>query len=162
PNSPAAAATPTAPTAAGATVKPPAASAPAKAAKTVAIVRREPKPEHVRLLDSASEAKSEFKPETTKPTRPRGEARLDEASQQRPTGSNAADQALQRPVAPSIANSNLPQATATSVPVEESETGFIPALKGLTGRLLPSRDRLPMPEGGALRPPAPVGEFQQS
>jgi hypothetical protein len=80
----------------------------------------------------------------------------------KPDAKPATDPMLQRPAAVAPAAVSSPQAVPTEAPVQETETGLIPALKGFTGRLLPSRDRLPVPQGGALRPPAPVGEFQQS
>jgi hypothetical protein len=68
----------------------------------------------------------------------------------------------QRDVAAAAAAAPAPVAPPPAASAPDSDTGLSSALRGITARLLPSRDRLPVPDQGAVRPPMPVGEFQQS
>jgi len=58
--------------------------------------------------------------------------------------------------------SSVGDVAALRTPAPESETGLASTLKGITAWILPSRDRVPVPDQGAVRPPKPVGEFQQN
>jgi hypothetical protein len=154
-----------------------AASAPvAKPDKTVqAPARREHKPERVRVVDAKPEAKTEsIKTETNKTeAKPRLKAapRADEVSPSRPMPGvvveAVARNAAQRDVVaapvlvppPPAASAPPPVASA---PPPESDGVLSSTLRGITAWILPSRDRVPMPDQNATRPPKAVGEFQQS
>jgi len=130
------------------------ASAPAKSEKSVqASTRRDEKPERVRVVDAKLRLKAE----------PRIAPRAEEVPQTRPLAGVVVDGAArnvgQRDVAVAAAPAPTPVASA---PGPDSDAGLSSALRGITARLLPSRDRLPVPDQGAVRPPMPVGEFQQS
>ena len=130
------------------------ASAPAKSEKSVlAASRRDEKPERVRVVDAKLRLKAE----------PRIAPRAEEVPQTRPLASVVVDGVTrnvgQRDVAVAAAPAPTPVASA---PGPDSDAGLSSALRGITARLLPSRDRLPVPDQGAVRPPMPVGEFQQS
>jgi len=127
------------------------ASAPAKSEKSVqASTRRDEKPERVRVVDAKLRLKAE----------PRIAPRAEEVPQTRPLAGVVVDGAArnvgQRDVAVAAAPAPTPVASAP-----DSDAGLSSALRGITARLLPSRDRLPVPDQGAVRPPMPVGELQQ-
>ena len=129
------------------------ASAPAKSEKSVqASTRRDEKPERVRVVDAKLRLKAE----------PRIAPRAEEVPQTRPLAGVVVDGAArnvgQRDVAVAAAPAPTPVASA---PGPDSDAGLSSALRGITARLLPSRDRLPVPDQGAVRPPMPVGELQQ-
>jgi hypothetical protein len=147
------------------------ASAPAKPDKSVqASTRRDQKPERVRVVDTKPDAKVDIKTDA-KPrlkTEPRIAPRAEEVPQTQPLPGVVVDAVArnvgQRDVAAAAAAAPAPVAPppAASAPAPDSDTGLSSALRGITARLLPSRDRLPVPDQGAVRPPMPVGEFQQS
>ena len=127
----------------------PTASTPVKPAKSASAVAR--RDERARLVDAKPRVKIE----------PRVEPRPEELLQVRPaTGTD--------PAVRNLAQRDVPASTpAAPAPVEpapaaEGDAGLTSTLKGITARLLPSRDRLPVPDQSALRPPMPVGEFQHS
>ena len=129
------------------------ASAPAKSEKSVqASTRRDEKPERVRVVDAKLRLKAE----------PRIAPRAEEVPQTRPLAGVVVDGVArnvgQRDVAVAAAPAPTPVASA---PGPDSDAGLSSALRGITARLLPSRDRLPVPDQGAVRPPMPVGELQQ-
>jgi hypothetical protein len=131
------------------------ASAPAKPEKSVqASTRRDEKPERVRVVDAKLRLKAE----------PRIAPRAEEVPQTRPLAGVVVDGAArnvgQRDVAVAVAAAPAPTPVA-SAPGPDSDAGLSSALRGITARLLPSRDRLPVPDQGAVRPPMPVGELQQ-
>jgi hypothetical protein len=135
------------------------ASAPAKSEKSVlAASRRDEKPERVRVVDTKPDAKLRLKAE------PRTAPRAEEVPQTRPLASVVVDGVTrnvgQRDVAAAPAPA-APTPPVVSAPGPDSDTGLSSALRGITARLLPSRDRLPVPDQGAVRPPMPVGETPQ-
>jgi len=104
-------------------------------AQTVA--RRDPKPERARPAEA----------------KPRVEAKVEP---------HAVEQRVERP-----ANSNASAAAAAPAPVAQAPAGNEPGLltqtfKKVTAWLLPSRDRMPVPDASAARPPMPVHEFQSN
>ena len=132
------------------------ASAPAKSEKSVqASTRRDEKPERVRVVDAKLRLKAE----------PRIAPRAEEVPQTRPLAGVVVDGAArnvgQRDVAAAAAAAPAPVAPPPVASAPDSDTGLSSALRGITARLLPSRDRLPVPDQGAVRPPMPVGELQQ-
>src|SRR5712671_546594 len=111
------------------------ASAPAKSEKSVqASTRRDEKPERVRVVDAKLRLKAE----------PRIAPRAEEVPQTRPLAGVVVDGAArnvgQRDVAVAAAPAPTPVASA---PGPDSDAGLSSALRGITARLLPSRDRLP-------------------
>ena len=128
------------------------ASAPAKSEKSVqASTRRDEKPERVRVVDAKLRLKAE----------PRIAPRAEEVPQTRPLAGVVVDGAARNVGQRDVAAAPAPTPVA-SAPGPDSDAGLSSALRGITARLLPSRDRLPVPDQGAVRPPMPVGEFQQS
>jgi hypothetical protein len=117
-------------------------------------VRREHKPERAQ----ATEAKPESKPRVAAKPEPRAE----ELPQPRSTAAGAGDSAA-RNAGPRevVAAPTMQPPPAAQTPVPEPEYGLTAALKGFGSRLLPSRDRVPVPDGNAVRPPMPVGDLQQ-
>jgi hypothetical protein len=95
------------------------------------------------------EHKPETKPRVAAKSEPRAEELLQPRSADRSAG--------QREV---VAAPTMQPAAQTPAP--EPEYGLTAALKGFGSRLLPSRDRVPVPDDNAVRPPMPVGELQQS
>jgi hypothetical protein len=130
--------------------------------------RREQKPERARVVDTKHEAsKSELKPES-KP-RAKAAARADEP-QARPmpgvvveaVARNAAQREREAVAAPVLAAPPPPPPPVASAPPPESDGVLSSTLRGITAWILPSRDRVPMPDQNATRPPKAVGEFQSS
>jgi hypothetical protein len=107
-----------------------------------AVVRREHKPE----------IKPEAKPRVAAKTEPRAEELLQPRAATPGAGPRevVAAPTMQQP------------APAAQTPTPEPEYGLTAALKGFGSRLLPSRDRVPVPDQSAVRPPMPVGDLQQS
>jgi len=127
------------------------ASAPAKSEKSVqASTRRDEKPERVRVVDAKLRLKAE----------PRIAPRAEEVPQTRPLAGVVVDGAARNVGQRDVAAAPAPTPVA-SAPGPDSDAGLSSALRGITARLLPSRDRLPVPDQGAVRPPMPVGELQQ-
>jgi hypothetical protein len=145
------------------------ASAPAKPDKSVqASMRPDQKPERVRVVDTKPDAKVDIKTDA-KPrlkAEPRTAPRAEEVPQARPLPGVVVDAVArnvgQRDVAAAAAAAPAPVAPPPVASAPDSDTGLSSALRGITARLLPSRDRLLVPDQGAVRPPMPVGEFQQS
>lgn len=145
------------------------ASAPAKPDKSVQpSTRRDQKPERVRVVDTKPDAKVDITTDA-KPrlkTEPRTAPRAEEVPQAQPLPGVVVDAVArnvgQRDVAAAAAAAPAPVAPPPAASAPDSDTGLSSALRGITARLLPSRDRLPVPDQGAVRPPMPVGEFQQS
>jgi hypothetical protein len=137
------------------------ASAPAKSEKSVqASTRSDGKPERVRLVDTKPDAKLRLKAE------PRTAPRAEEVPQTRLLAGVVVDGIArnvgQRDAAAAAGPAPAaPTPPIASAPGPDSDTGLSSALRGITARLLPSRDRLPVPDQGAVRPPMPVGELQQ-
>jgi hypothetical protein len=138
---------------------PNAAGKPAKAAQSntpapssaQATVRREPKVEHPR----PAEAKPRAEPRLEAKVEPRAEELL----QNRAVNGNAANG--------NAANSNAYVPAAAPAPVAqapaENEPGLLTqTFKRVTAWILPSRDRVPVPDASAARPPMPVREFQSN
>jgi hypothetical protein len=134
-------------------------SAPTKSEKSVqASTRSDGKPDRVRLVDTKPDARLRLKAE------PRTAPRPEEVRQTRPLAGAVVDG-----IAPNLGQRDAAAAPApatptppvASAPGPDSETGLSSALRGITARLLPSRDRLPVPDQGQVRPPMPVGELQQ-
>jgi len=148
------------------------ASAPvAKTDKSVqASTRRDQKPERVRVVETKPDAKVDTRTEAKVDTKPRPKVeprvapRAEELAQGRPMPSVVVDavarNAGQRDVVAAPVPVAPPPVASASAP--ESETGLGSTLKGITAWILPSRDRVPVPDQGAVRPPKPVGEFQQN
>jgi hypothetical protein len=134
------------------------ASGPAKPDKSVQALT----PERLRIVDTRPDAKVNIKADAKPHLKLRTAPRAEELLQARPLPGAVVD-AVPRNVgqrnfsAPAAAPVAPPPASAA-----DTDTGLSSALKGITARLLPSRDRLPLPDQGAVRPPMPVGEFQQS
>ena len=127
------------------------ASAPAKSEKSVqASTRRDEKLERVRVVDAKLRLKAE----------PRIAPRAEEVPQTRPLAGVVVDGAARNVGQRDVAAAPAPTPVA-SAPGPDSDAGLSSALRGITARLLPSRDRLPVPDQGAVRPPMPVGELQQ-
>ncbi len=127
------------------------ASAPAKSEKSVqASTRRDEKPERVRVVDAKLRLKAE----------PRIAPRAEEVPQTRLLAGVVVDGAARNVGQRDVAAAPAPTPVA-SAPGPDSDAGLSSALRGITARLLPSRDRLPVPDQGAVRPPMPVGELQQ-
>jgi hypothetical protein len=125
------------------------ASAPAKSEKSVqASTRRDEKPERVRVVDAKLRLKAE----------PRIAPRAEEVPQTRPLAGVVVDGAARNVGQRDVAAAPPPTPVASA---PDSDAGLSSALRGITARLLPSRDRLPVPDQGAVRPPMPVGELQQ-
>jgi hypothetical protein len=149
-----------------------AASAPvAKTDKSVqAPMRRDQKPERLRVVETKPDAKVDTRTEAKVDTKPRPKVeprvapRAEELAQARPMPGVVVDavarNAAQRDVVAAPAAVAAP--VAASAPAPENETGLTSTLKGITAWILPSRDRVPVPDQGAVRPPRPVGEFQQN
>jgi hypothetical protein len=136
----------------------PNASAPATPDKSVkASTRRDQKPERIRVidfkLDIKTDAKSRLKAE------PRTASRAEEVPQARPLPGVVVDPVTRNVGRRDIAAAPAPVAYA---PVPEIDTGLSSVLRGISARLLPSRDRLPVPDQRAVRPSMPVGELQYS
>jgi len=112
--------------------------------------RRETKPERLHL----AEPKVRAEPRVAVRSVTRVEPRADELQARSPAG----------PVNVAVvpATAPVPVAPAEQNDTDSSNMGLVAALKGFTTRLLPSRDRVPAPDQGAMRPPMPVGELQQS
>jgi len=152
------------------------ASAPvAKPDKSVqASTRRDQKPERVRVVETKPDAKVDTRTEAKVDTKPRPKVeprvapRAEELAQARPMPGVVVDavarNAAQRDVvaAPAAVAAPVAPPPAVSAPAPENETGLTSTLKGITAWILPSRDRVPVPDQGAARPPRPVGEFQQN
>jgi hypothetical protein len=117
---------------------------------TQAVARHDPKPERAR----PAEAKSRVEPRVEAKVEPRAveqrvEPRAEELLQARPANSNAS--------VPAAVPAPVAQAPA------ENEPGLLTqTFKKVTAWLLPSRDRVPVPDASAARPPMPVGEFQSN
>ena len=148
------------------------ASAPvAKTDKSVqASTRRDQKPERVRVVETKPDAKVDTRTEAkvdTKPrlkVEPRVAPRAEELAQGRPMPSVVVDAVARNAGQRDVVAAPVPVAPppVASAPAPESETGLGSTLKGITAWILPSRDRVPVPDQGAVRPPKPVGEFQQN
>jgi hypothetical protein len=148
------------------------ASAPvAKTDKSVqASTRRDQKPERVRVVETKPDAKVDTRTEAkvdTKPrlkVEPRVAPRAEEPAQGRPMPSVVVDAVARNAGQRDVVAAPVPVAPppVASAPAPESETGLGSTLKGITAWILPSRDRVPVPDQGAVRPPKPVGEFQQN
>jgi hypothetical protein len=148
------------------------ASAPvAKPDKSVqASTRRDQKPERVRVVETKPDAKVDTRTEAkvdTKPrlkVEPRVAPRAEEPAQGRPMPSVVVDAVARNAGQRDVVAAPVPVAPppVASAPAPESETGLGSTLKGITAWILPSRDRVPVPDQGAVRPPKPVGEFQQN
>jgi hypothetical protein len=117
-------------------------------------VRREHKPERAQ----ATEAKPESKPRVAAKSEPRAEELLQPRSAAQGAADPAARNASPREV---VAAPTMQPPPAAQTPAPEPEYGLTAALKGFGSRLLPSRDRVPVPDGNAVRPPMPVGDLQQ-
>jgi hypothetical protein len=134
------------------------ASAPAKPDRSMqASTRRDQKPERIRLVATKPDAKVDIKTDA-KPrlkAEPRTAPRAEEVPQARPLPS------VVDPGARNVGPRNV-AAAPSATPAPDRDTGLSSALRGITARLLPSRDRSPGPDQGAARPPMPVGEFQQT
>jgi hypothetical protein len=135
-----------APAADNQTQTPNAAAKPAKPAPGPAqsnaptVVRREAKPERARPVEA--------KPRVEAKAEPRAEE-----LQTRPVNSNT--------FVPAAAPAPVAQAPVAPTQTADNEPGlFTATFKNLTAWLLPSRNRTPVPDAGAARPPMPVGEFQ--
>jgi hypothetical protein len=152
------------------------ASAPvAKTDKSVqAPMRRDQKPERVRVVETKPDAKVDTRTEAKVDAKPRPKVeprvapRAEELAQGRPMPSVVVDavarNAAQRDVvaAPTAVPAPVAPPPAASAPAPENETGLTSTLRGITAWILPSRDRVPVPDQAAARPPRPVGEFQQN
>jgi hypothetical protein len=104
------------------------------------VVRREAKPERARPVEA--------KPRVEAKAEPRAEE-----LQTRPVNSNT--------FVPAGAPAPVAQAPVAPTQTADNEPGlFTATFKNLTAWLLPSRNRTPVPDAGAARPPMPVGEFQ--
>ena len=140
------------------------ASAPAKPDKSVqASMRPDQKPERVRVVDTKPDAKVDIKTDA-KPrlkAEPRTAPRAEEVPQARPLPGVVVDAVArnvgQRNVAAAAAAAPAPVAPPPVASAPDSDTGLSSALRGITARLLPSRDRLLVPDQGAVRPPADAG-----
>jgi hypothetical protein len=111
---------------------------------TQAVARHDPKLERAR----PAEAKSRVEPRVEAKVEPRVEE-----LQTRPVNNNT--------FVPAAAPAPVAQAPVAPPPTADSEPGlFTATFKNLTAWLLPSRNRTPVPDAGAARPPMPVGEFQ--
>jgi hypothetical protein len=134
----------------------PNASAPAMPAKSVqASTRRDQKPRQTRVINS--NIKTDAKPRLE--AEARTASRAEEVSQARPLAG-----VVVATVTRNVGRRDIAAAPASvaSAPVPEIDTGLSAVLKGISARLLPSRDRLPVPDQGAVRPLMPVGELQYS
>jgi hypothetical protein len=148
------------------------ASAPvAKTDKSVqASTRRDQKPERVRVVETKPDAKVDTRTEAKVDTKPRPKVeprvapRAEELAQGRPMPSVVVDAVARNAGQRDVVAAPVPVAPppVASAPAPESETGLGSTLKGITAWILPSRDRVPVPDQGAVRPPKPVGEFQQN
>jgi hypothetical protein len=133
-------------------------------------MRRDQKPERLRVVETKPDAKVDTRTEAKVDTKPRPKVeprvapRAEELAQARPMPGVVVDavarNAAQRDVVAAPAAVAAP--VAASAPAPENETGLTSTLKGITAWILPSRDRVPVPDQGAVRPPRPVGEFQQN
>src|SRR5262249_61813177 len=115
------------------TQTPNAAANPAKPAQSNAptVVRRDPKPERVRPVEAKPHVEAKVEP------------RAEELQQTRPVNNTA--------FVPAAAPAAVAQAPA------EHEPGLLTqTFKKVTAWLLPSRDRVPVPDASAARPPMPV------
>jgi hypothetical protein len=135
----------------GASTKP--AKAPQQSSQQAA-ARRETKPEAKPERLHLAEPKVRAEPRVAVRSVTRVEPRADEL-QPRPAAGPVN-------VAVVPATAPAPVAPAEQGDADSSNMGLVAALKGFTTRLLPSRDRVPAPDQGAMRPPMPVGELQQS
>jgi hypothetical protein len=134
----------------------PNASAPATPDKSVkASTRRDQKPERVRVIDFKLDIKTDGKPRLK--AEPRTASRAEEVPQARPLPSVVVD-----PVTRNVGRRDIAAAPAPVASAPEIDTGLSSVLRGISARLLPSRDRLPVPDQGAVRPSMPVGELQYS
>jgi hypothetical protein len=150
-----------------------------------ASTRREQKPERVRAIDSKPEAKSESnKTEANKTEANKTEANKTEANKTEakprlkvaPRGDEVphsrpmpgvvveavARNASQREVVAAPVLVAPPPPPVASAPPPENDGVLSSTLRGITAWILPSRDRVPMPDQNAARPPKAVGEFQSS
>src|SRR5262249_2938159 len=121
-----------------------AAAKPAKPAlgNAQTVARRDPKPERARPPEAKPRVEAKVEPHAL-------ERRAEELLQTRPANSNAS--------APAAAPAPVAQAPAGNEP------GLLPqTFKKVTAWLLPSRDRMPVPDASAARPPMPVHEFQSN
>jgi hypothetical protein len=145
---------------------PNAAAKPAKAAQSntaaqsgvQATVRREAKPEHVRPAEAKPRLEAKVEPRQSEQ---RGEQRVEELLQSRAANGNAANgnAANNSAYVPAAAPAPAPVAQAPA----ENEPGLLTqTFRRVTAWLLPSRDRMPMPDASAARPPMPVREFQSN
>jgi hypothetical protein len=137
-------------------------------------MRRDQKPERVRVVETKPDAKVDTRTEAKVDTKPRPKVeprvapRAEELAQARPMPGVVVDavarNAAQRDVvaAPTAVPAPIAPPPVASAPAPENETGLTSTLKGITAWILPSRDRVPVPDQGAARPPRPVGEFQQN
>jgi hypothetical protein len=134
----------------------PNASASATPDKSVkASTRRDQKPERIRVIDSKLDVKIDPKPRLK--AEPRTAPPTEEAPQARPLPGLVVDRVTRNVGRRDIAAAPVPVASAP-----EMDTGLSSVLRGISARLLPSRDRLPVPDQGAVRPSMPVGELQYS
>jgi len=125
-----------------------------KSTKASQQAHREAKPERLHLVEPRVR------------TAPRSVARVDDLQ----TRDLQTRDLQARPVVTPAAVASVPAAApgpaappdAGTSDSDPSNRGLVAALRGFTSRLLPSRDRLPVPDNSAVRPPMPVGEFQQS
>jgi len=135
-------------------------------------MRRDQKSERVRLVDAKADVnKADVNRADAKPrpkVEPRVAPRAEELTQARPMPGVVVDavarNAAQRDVvaAPTAAPAPAAPPPVASAPPPESDGVLSSTLRGITAWILPSRDRVPMPDQNATRPPKAVGEFQQS
>jgi hypothetical protein len=130
-------------------------------------MRRDQKSERVRVVDAKADLnKADVKPRPK--VEPRVAPRAEELTQGRPMPGVVVDavarNAAQRDVvaAPTSAPPLVAPPPVASAPPPESDGVLSSTLRGITAWILPSRDRMPMPDQNATRPPKAVGEFQQS
>jgi hypothetical protein len=135
-----------------------------------ASTRRDQKPERVRVVETKPDAKVDTRTEAKVDTKPRPKVeprvapRAEELAQGRPMPSVVVDAVARNAGQRDVVAAPVPVAPppVASAPAPESETGLGSTIKGITAWILPSRDRVPVPDQGAVRPPKPVGEFQQN
>jgi hypothetical protein len=133
-------------------------------------MRRDQKPERVRVVETKPDAKVDTRTEAKVDTKPRPKVeprvapRAEELAQGRPMPGVVVDAVARNAGQRDVVAAPVPVAPppVASAPAPESETGLGSTLKGITAWILPSRDRVPVPDQGAVRPPKPVGEFQQN
>jgi hypothetical protein len=103
---------------------------------TPTVVHREAKPERARPVEAKPRVEAKVEP------------RAEELTQTRPVNNNT--------FVPAAAPAQIAQARVAQAPAENEPGLLTQTFKKVTAWLLPSRDRVPVPDASAARPPMPV------